>query len=190
MTRPQETFTDMLARLFPMPGIQLGINSPHSKCITFQVTEDCNLRCSYCYQGCKTHRKMSLETAKAAVDMLLAADERTNQYITSTEVAGVVLDFIGGEPLLEVELIDQILDYFVAQTFRLHHPWATRWKASMSTNGTLYFRPEVQRFWISGQSTCHSPSALTEISSSTIPAASSQTALAAMLLLSRPRRIT
>ena len=93
MTRPQETFTDMLARLFPMPGIQLGINSPHSKCITFQVTEDCNLRCSYCYQGCKTHRKMSLETAKAAVDMLLAADERTNQYITSTEVAGVVLDF-------------------------------------------------------------------------------------------------
>ncbi len=49
MTRPQETFTDMLARLFPMPGIQLGINSPHSKCITFQVTEDCNLRCSYCY---------------------------------------------------------------------------------------------------------------------------------------------
>ena len=37
MTRPQETFTDMLARLFPMPGIQLGINSPHSKCITFQV---------------------------------------------------------------------------------------------------------------------------------------------------------
>ena len=146
MTRPQETFTDMLARLFPMPGIQLGINSPHSKCITFQVTEDCNLRCSYCYQGCKTHRKMSLETAKAAVDMLLAADERTNQYITSTEVAGVVLDFIGGEPLLEVELIDQILDYFVAQTFRLHHPWATRWKASMSTNGTLHFRPEVQRF--------------------------------------------
>ena len=146
MTRPQETFTDMLARLFPMPGIQLGINSPHSKCITFQVTEDCNLRCSYCYQGCKTHRKMSLETAKAAVDMLLAADERANQYITSTEVAGVVLDFIGGEPLLEVELIDQILDYFVAQTFRLHHPWATRWKASMSTNGTLYFRPEVQRF--------------------------------------------
>ena len=190
MTRPQETFTDMLARLFPMPGIQLGINSPHSKCITFQVTEDCNLRCSYCYQGCKTHRKMSLETAKAAVDMLLAADERTNQYITSTEVAGVVLDFIGGEPLLEVELIDQILDYFVAQTFRLHHPWATRWKASMSTNGTLYVRPEVQSFWISGQSTCRSPSALTEISSSTIPAASSRTALAAMILLSRPRRIT
>lgn len=156
MVRPQESFTEMLARLFPMPGIELGINSPHSKCITFQVTEDCNLRCSYCYQGCKTHRKMPFETAKAAVDMLLAADARTNRYITSTEVAGVVLDFIGGEPLLEVELVDQILDYFVAQTFRLHHPWATRWKASMSTNGTLYFRPEVQRFWRSGQPMCRS----------------------------------
>lgn len=51
MTRPQETFTDMLARLFPMPGIQLGINSPHSKCITFQVTEDCNLQLQLLLSG-------------------------------------------------------------------------------------------------------------------------------------------
>ena len=40
----------------------------------------CNLRCSYCYQGCKTHRKMSLETAKAAGDMLLAADGRRASF--------------------------------------------------------------------------------------------------------------
>lgn len=146
MRNQNETFSDMLARLFPMPGIELGINSKHSKCITFQVTEDCNLCCTYCYQGAKTHKRMSLDTAKDAVDLLLAADERTNQYITSTEVAGVVLDFIGGEPLLEVRLIDQILDYFVDRAFCMHHPWATRWKASMSTNGTLYFQPEVQRF--------------------------------------------
>ena len=39
MRSPNESYTDMLARLFPTPGIKLGINSPHSKSITFQVTE-------------------------------------------------------------------------------------------------------------------------------------------------------
>lgn len=146
MRRP-ESFTDKLARLFPVPDIgPHGVNSPHSKDITFQVTEDCNLCCTYCYQGNKSHHAMTFETAKQVIDMLLAADSRTNQYITTTQVAGVVLDFIGGEPFLEVGLIDRIMDYWIEQTFLLCHPLATRYMISISTNGTLYFRPEVQRF--------------------------------------------
>jgi sulfatase maturation enzyme AslB (radical SAM superfamily) len=34
------------------------------KQITFQVTEDCCLRCSYCYQNNKTKNKLSWEIAK------------------------------------------------------------------------------------------------------------------------------
>ena len=34
------------------------------KQITFQVTEDCCLRCTYCYQNNKTKNKLSWETAK------------------------------------------------------------------------------------------------------------------------------
>lgn len=145
MDRP-ESYMDMLARLFETPGDPHGINSVRSKEITFQVTEDCNLRCSYCYQGAKTHNRMTFDAAKAVIDMLLASDARTNQYITTSSIAGVILSFIGGEPFLEVDLIDQIMDYFLAQCFLLHHPLATRYRISISTNGTLYFQPKVQRF--------------------------------------------
>lgn len=142
-----ESFPERMSRLFyNVEHRPLGVNSYHSKTITFQVTEDCNLRCSYCYQGAKTKRRMSLETAKAIIDMLLAADDRSCKYITSTKLSGVAFDFIGGEPFLEVELIDKIMDYFVERAFALQHPLAYRYMISISSNGTLYFRPEVQRF--------------------------------------------
>ena len=145
--RPSESFIDRMSRLFhPAELTGFSVNSYHTKNVTFQVTEDCNLRCSYCYQGAKTSKKMSFETAKAIMDMLLAADERTCKYITTTKITGVVFDFIGGEPFLEVELIDKIMDYFVERAFLMEHPLANKYMISISTNGTLYFTPEVQRF--------------------------------------------
>lgn len=142
-----EDYGSYIMRLFPSPYPgKLRVNGTHVYSITFQVTEACNLRCTYCYQHDKSPARMSFETAKKFIDMLLAADERTNQYITSTKTQGVILDFIGGEPLLEVELIDQIIDYFMEQAILLHHPWATRFRCSMSSNGTLYFNDDVQKF--------------------------------------------
>ena len=38
--------------------------------ITFQVTEDCCLACTYCYQINKSKNKMSFETAKEFLDNL------------------------------------------------------------------------------------------------------------------------
>lgn len=143
MSRSSESFSDRLGRLFG-DGQEPAVNSCHPKTVTLQVTEACNLCCTYCYQGRKTAKRMSLEVGKRIIDMLLSSDERTDRYITSRASAGVVLDFIGGEPLLEAELIDRLLDYFVERTFRLHHPWAYRWRASISSNGTLYFEPRVQ----------------------------------------------
>lgn len=143
----QESFQDQLIRLFSEENNEpIRMNGKFTKTITFQVTENCNLRCTYCYQHEKRGNRMTFDVAKRFIDMVLAADERTNQYITSTISQGVVLDFIGGEPFLEVELIDQICDYFVEQTMLLHHPWATRFRISISTNGVLYFEPKVQAF--------------------------------------------
>jgi hypothetical protein len=48
---------------------------------------------------------MSFDTAKQIIDMILSADEKTNSYITSTCCNGAIIDFIGGEPWLEVDLI-------------------------------------------------------------------------------------
>lgn len=142
-----ESYQDQMVRLFPEEANEpIQFNGKAMKCITFQVTENCNLRCSYCYQHEKRNNRMTFDIAKRFIDMLLASDERTNQYITADKVQGVVLDFIGGEPFLEIELIDQICDYFLQKCLELHHHWATRFRISMSTNGTLYFEPKVQAF--------------------------------------------
>lgn len=69
--------------------------------ITFIVTEDCNLRCKYCYQVHKNNkRRMNINTAKKAVDYFL-----DNADFFSAKA--VIWDFIGGEPLLEMDLIDK-----------------------------------------------------------------------------------
>lgn len=147
-----EQYSDTMTRLFGYEISQeerqqgLRLNGPHCKNITFQVTEDCNLKCSYCYQGHKTKNRMSFDVAKKFIDMILASDERTNKYITADKSIATIIDFIGGEPFLEVELMDQIMEYFISTTFNMHHRWATRFRISISTNGMLYFTPKVQDF--------------------------------------------
>lgn len=117
-----------------------------SATITFQVTDRCNLQCTYCYQINKGNNVMPFEVAKEFIDMLLKNDSSTQFYMDTREVGAVILDFIGGEPLLEVELIDQIIDYFQEATIRENHPWQYFFRVSISSNGTLYFQPQVQDF--------------------------------------------
>lgn len=87
---------------------------------------------------------MSFETAKKFIDDLL--DDKYSDYISVETSPGIIVEFIGGEPLLEIDLIDQICDYFVAELIRRQHPWATRYCFSMCSNGVLYFDPRVQKF--------------------------------------------
>ena len=114
--------------------------------ITFQVTDACNLACSYCYQINKAQHVMPFEVAKKFIDMLLMNEESMKAYMDTRNSRGATIDFIGGEPFLQIELIDQIIDYFEKQVILLNHPWQYFHMYSMSTNGTLYFEPKVQEF--------------------------------------------
>ena len=49
---------------------------------------------------------MPLEVAQKFIDMLLENDKNTQQYIDTRHSDAIILEFIGGEPFLEVELID------------------------------------------------------------------------------------
>lgn len=138
-----ESYDSFLGRLYPAGTTEFESSIFN---ITFQVTDDCNLRCSYCYQINKGHHKMPLDIAKKFIDMLLDNDESTQQYVNTYSKQAAVLDFIGGEPFLEVELMDQIIDYFIEQTILKNHPWQYNFRVSISSNGTLYFTPEVQNF--------------------------------------------
>lgn len=138
--RGTEEFGDTLNRFFNNP------NTENVRTITFQITDDCNLCCSYCYQINKGHHKMPFEIAKTLIDELLHNDKLIENYVKSKNSLGVILEFIGGEPLLEIDLIDQIIDYFIKQCIILHHPWIDRFRVSICSNGVLYFTPKVQDF--------------------------------------------
>lgn len=143
----RKQYSDWLSSLYPEAQKLLTakdcITVPN---ISFQVTDNCNLKCSYCYQINKGTHRMPFSIAKNFIDLLIENNEKTQQYLNTNETIGVALDFIGGEPFLEIELIDQILDYFQKATIEANHPWQYFWKASFSSNGTLYFNPEVQHF--------------------------------------------
>ena len=111
-----------------------------AKSITFCVTEDCNLICKYCYMVRKNKRnKMPFEVAKKAVNYIL-----NNREVFPEEA--VIWEFVGGEPFLEVDLIDRICDYIKQQMFLINHPWFDAYRFNFSTNGLLYGTPKVQKF--------------------------------------------
>ena len=119
---------------------ELSWQSGRAKTITFIVTEACQLRCGYCYiVGKNETNRMSFTVAKAAIDYILRNRKLFDE-------SSVIWDFIGGEPLLEIDLIDRICDYIKRQMFELDHPWFNSYRFSFSTNGLLYDHEKVQRF--------------------------------------------
>lgn len=111
-----------------------------SQTVTFVVTNDCNLRCKYCYITHKSpDKRMNFETAKEFIDLLLSSDEMRYEE-------AVILEFIGGEPFIEVELIDKICDYFKLIAFKLDHDWYWNYRINICTNGVNYSSTDVQNF--------------------------------------------
>lgn len=117
-------------------GWQLG----RAKSITFIVTKDCQLACKYCYLiGKNTKERMTWNVAKSAIDYILSREDEFREQ-------SVTWDFIGGEPFLEIDLIDQICDYLKREMFRLDHHWFNSYRFSFSTNGINYHTAKVQQF--------------------------------------------
>lgn len=111
-----------------------------AKSITFIVTKDCQLACKYCYLvGKNSKERMSWDIAKQAIDYILSHE-------CDFKEESVIWDFIGGEPFLEIELIDKICDYLKTEMFRLNHHWFNSYRFSFSTNGINYDSEKVQDF--------------------------------------------
>lgn len=96
--------------------------------ITLQVTQQCNLRCSYCaYSGSYENRhhqnkKMSFETAKKGIDYVINR---------SKDASKLVIGFYGGEPLLELGMIKKCVEYAIEKGEGKQIVF------SITTNGTL-----------------------------------------------------
>ena len=88
---------------------------------------------------------MSFDIAKNFIDKLLN-DEYENYGFSKKELQGIIFEFIGGEPFLEIELISKICDYIEISMINSKHPWLFFHRFSLCSNGTLYFNPKVQEF--------------------------------------------
>ena len=107
--------------------------------VTFQVTENCNMACTYCYQNCKTVNSMNWDVAKITIDKIFQLS--TDQYGT------IIFDFIGGEPLLEIELIKKITKYTIDKMLKDHSSWLDYFRVSICSNGLAYWNQEVQDYF-------------------------------------------
>lgn len=82
---------------------------------------------------------MSWKVAKQAIDYILDHEHDFREE-------SVIWDFIGGEPFLEIELIDKICDYLKLEMYRRDHHWFNSYRFSFSTNGINYHTERVQQF--------------------------------------------
>lgn len=117
--------------------------------ITFNTGEACNLACKYCYEVGKKQTVLSLDYAKKFIDLLLTTEDPIGAKGTDFDWIydnGLILDFIGGDALMHPDLVEDILEYFIVQAHKLNHKWKDNWRGSISTNGTLFSKPEVKRF--------------------------------------------
>ena len=111
-----------------------------AKNITFIVTKDCQLACKYCYLvGKNSKERMPWKVAQQAIDYIFDHEEDFREE-------SVIWDFIGGEPFLEIDLIDKICDYLKTEMFCRNHHWFNSYRFSFSTNGINYDSEKVQKF--------------------------------------------
>jgi len=80
---------------------------------------------------------MAWESAKNIADFLLSLPVSDDT---------VIFDFIGGEPLIEIDLISKISDYIVSEMIRINHPWLANYSFRFTTNGLLYSNCKVQKY--------------------------------------------
>ncbi len=96
------------------------------KAMCLNVSHDCDLRCTYCFasQGdFKGERKvMSLETGKKALDFLVK---------NSGNRKNLEVDFFGGEPLLNFEVVKSLVFYGMG----LNEQYGKNIRFTLTTNG-------------------------------------------------------
>ena len=110
---------------------------PPLSSISLNVAQTCNMSCGYCYAdlgkfGGKA-RMMSAAVARETVDRLIAASEPG---------ADLLVGFMGGEPLLNRELIHEIVPYASEAGGAAGH----RVRFSITTNATLLRAADAELF--------------------------------------------
>lgn len=98
------------------------------KAMCLHIAHDCNLRCKYCFASTGDfgvgRKLLDFEIGKKAIDFLLKnSDKRRN----------LELDFFGGEPLMNMKVVKQLVEYARSK----EKEYNKNFRFTMTTNGTL-----------------------------------------------------
>lgn len=98
------------------------------KALCLHIAHDCNLACRYCFAGKGEYNGakdlMSFEVGKKAIDFLIA---------NSGSRRNLEVDFFGGEPLMNFEVVKQIVAYGRS----LEEKYDKKFRFTLTTNGVL-----------------------------------------------------
>lgn len=98
------------------------------KAMCLHISHDCNLRCKYCFASTgdfgKGRKLMPFEVGKAAIDFLLEK---------SVGRENLEVDFFGGEPLMNFDVVKQIVEYARSKEEKYHK----NFRFTITTNGML-----------------------------------------------------
>lgn len=107
------------------------------KAMCLHICHDCNLRCEYCFASGGTYNTprdyMSAEVGKKAIDFLIA---------NSGDIKNLEVDFFGGEPLMNFDVVKGITDYAKEEAAKR----GKRFSFTMTTNCLLL--NEDARKWL------------------------------------------
>ena len=106
------------------------------KALCLHIAHDCNLACRYCFaeEGEYHGRRalMSFEVGKKALDFLIA---------NSGNRVNLEVDFFGGEPLMNWNVVKQLVEYGRSQE-KIHNK---KFRFTLTTNGVL-LNDEIMEF--------------------------------------------
>lgn len=98
------------------------------KAMCLHIAHDCNLRCEYCFASTgdfgETRGLMSFETGKKAIDFLIEKSE---------DRVGLEVDFFGGEPLMNFDVVKKIVKYARSK----EDEFGKKFNFTITTNGML-----------------------------------------------------
>ncbi len=119
-----------------LTDIKMASKVPVVKALCLHIAHDCNLKCRYCFaEEGEYHGKrslMSFEVGKKAIDFIIK---------NSGSRRNLEVDFFGGEPLMNFEVVKQIVTYGREQEKQFNK----NIRFTITTNGVL-LTDEVQNY--------------------------------------------
>lgn len=110
------------------------------KTIVLQITENCNLACTYCYQHAKKRSVINEDILKGII---------SKSFEEQNDFDELEFDFIGGEPLLYMPLIRRVCEWtWSAPRSKPYMFFATTNGVCLNDDDKNWFRLHKDSFWL------------------------------------------